>query len=132
MSLGLSRRRPDPTRLTTLKRGHIHGPTSGKIFINRRLHVTSTEAAREAGLSRDYLSKLAKAGKIPGHRLGNIWLLDCEAVQSFTDAMKLSRAQHRAELSRMRVEEYRARESAKIGGSHVGPQRHGYGAKARR
>jgi hypothetical protein len=29
--------------------------------------VTSADAARDVGLSRDNLSKLARAGKIPGH-----------------------------------------------------------------
>jgi excisionase family DNA binding protein len=81
---------------------------SGQIFIDSLRHVTAAEAARESGLTRDYLSKLAKARKIPGHRLGNIWLLDHKAVRSFVQKMKVSRAQRRAELSRMRVKEYRA------------------------
>jgi excisionase family DNA binding protein len=81
---------------------------TGRTFINGRSHVTSADAARDVGLSRDYLSKLAKAGKIPSHRLGSIWLLDCQAVQSFIDEKKRLRTQRRAELSRMRVKEYRA------------------------
>jgi excisionase family DNA binding protein len=81
---------------------------SGQIFINGRRHVTAAEAARDSGFTRDYLSKLARAEKIPGHRLGNIWLLDFQAVRSFMDEKKRLRTQRRVELSRMRVAEYRS------------------------
>jgi excisionase family DNA binding protein len=88
---------------------------SGQLFINGQRHVTAAEAARESGLTRDYLSKLAKAGKIPGCRLGNIWLLDCQAVRSFMNENKRSRAQRRAKLSQMRVSEYRTAENSRAG-----------------
>jgi excisionase family DNA binding protein len=79
-----------------------------EIFIDGVPFISARHAAREAGLSRDYLSKLARAGKITGHRLGNIWFLDRQAVKSFVDDKERSRAERRAQLSRMRVDEYRA------------------------
>jgi hypothetical protein len=43
--------------------GHHCNPMSNEIFLDGAAYISARDAARETGLSRDYLSKLAKAGK---------------------------------------------------------------------
>lgn len=51
--------------------------------INGRIHVPADEAARRAGLSRDYMSQLARRGVLPGQLLAGAWYLDLGSVLAF-------------------------------------------------
>ena len=51
--------------------------------INGRIHIPAYEAARRAGLSRDYMSQLARRGALPGKLLAGAWYLDLGSVLAF-------------------------------------------------
>lgn len=51
------------------------------IFLDGRPYISSSDAGRETGLTSSYVARLAKAGKIPAHRLGRSWFIDQEAVR---------------------------------------------------
>lgn len=51
--------------------------------INGRSHISADQAAREAGLSRDYICRLARRGALVGRVLAGAWYLEQESVRSF-------------------------------------------------
>jgi hypothetical protein len=62
---------------------------SGELVIHGRAHILARDAAIETGLSRDYLSRLARDGRVPADRLSIGWLFDLEALRAFVAERKL-------------------------------------------
>lgn len=54
-------------------------------------YETSTEIARRSGYSRDYISKLARAGKVRATKVGRTWLVDSVSFQSFVMSARTQR-----------------------------------------
>lgn len=51
--------------------------------INGRNHISADQAARQAGLSRDHICKLARRGALVGRVLAGAWYIEQESVRSF-------------------------------------------------
>lgn len=51
--------------------------------INGRPHIPADQAARQAGLSRDYICRLARRGVLAGRMLAHAWYLEQESMAVF-------------------------------------------------
>jgi hypothetical protein len=49
-------------------------------------YVRAVAAAGEAGLTANYLARLAKNGRLPGRRIGRTWFLEHGAFADFLES----------------------------------------------
>jgi excisionase family DNA binding protein len=78
-----------------------------QVFLNGIPYIRSRDAARLVGLAPDYVSRLARAGVIQGHRLNRLWLVNLASLQAFVADQARQKAVLRAKLAQMRREEQR-------------------------
>ena len=45
--------------------------------------LTLQEAARETGLSRSYVGRLARQGDIQGRKIGPMWVVDADSLAAY-------------------------------------------------
>ncbi len=50
--------------------------------------LTTSEAARRAGLNVRYITSLIRAGKIKGDRFGRAWMVDAQSLQAFANSQR--------------------------------------------
>ncbi|MBI2610881.1 excisionase family DNA-binding protein [Candidatus Kaiserbacteria bacterium] len=81
---------------------------SDEIFFDGARYISATEAAELANLSRDYVARLCKEGRLSGKRVGKHWYVNRDSLQEFVLRQEHARAKRRDELTRERREEYRA------------------------
>ncbi|MDO8561527.1 MAG: hypothetical protein Q7S05_01740, partial [bacterium] len=70
-------------------------------------YILAAEAGRSAGLTRDYISRLCREGKVTGKQIGKNWYVNKTALQSFLlvkEHEQLSRSQ---ELANRLAQEYK-------------------------
>ena len=65
------------------------------------------EVAAEFGYTADYVSKLAREGKIVGQKVNGSWLVQEASLRIFFDQVQAEKEARKRELSDMRHEEYR-------------------------
>ncbi len=51
--------------------------------IEGRIYISADQAARQAGLSRDYITQLARRGVLVGRVLAHAWYVEQESVTAF-------------------------------------------------
>ena len=57
---------------------------SEEIQFDGKPYISAQDAAREIGLSGDYVARLARTGRLPAHRVaGGTWFVDHEAVNGY-------------------------------------------------
>jgi hypothetical protein len=56
---------------------------SAELFIHGKVHILARDAALKTGLSRDYLARIAREGRVPAQRLSVGWVLDRDALHAF-------------------------------------------------
>ena len=54
----------------------------GRLIINEKEYVMVRDAAQETGLLAWYITRRAQEGAIPSCKLGNIWLVERDAVRA--------------------------------------------------
>ena len=54
----------------------------GRLIINEKEYVRVRDAVQETGLSASYITRSAQEGSIPSCKLGNIWLVERDAVRA--------------------------------------------------
>ena len=81
--------------------------SSRKVVIDGVTYVRSRDAARSVHLALDYISRLARAGVIAGHRVYGMWFVDLNSVHAFIAEQEHQKELWRAKLARMRREEQR-------------------------
>lgn len=69
--------------------------------------ISSKEASERFGYTPDYVSKLAREGKVRGHKSGHAWFVDPESLEVFIREVVVQEQRRVEELHRARVEEYR-------------------------
>ncbi|MEK7060555.1 MAG: helix-turn-helix domain-containing protein, partial [Patescibacteria group bacterium] len=70
--------------------------------------IPTKEAAELSGYTSDYLSRLARSGKISACRVGHTWLVDVESLTHFLNKQGDRKIDYARALARAREEEYRA------------------------
>ena len=68
--------------------------------------IPAKEVAAEFGYTPDYVSKLAREGKIDGEKVGRIWFVEKSSFQSFLDHIEKEKELRRQQLSLERHKEY--------------------------
>jgi len=63
---------------------------SALLEINGLTYISADDAARQAGLSRDYICQLARRGVLVGRMLAHAWYLEQESVTAFVNQRNLS------------------------------------------
>ncbi|MBM3272650.1 helix-turn-helix domain-containing protein, partial [Candidatus Kaiserbacteria bacterium] len=79
-----------------------------QIFFDGSRYISANEAAFVYGLTRDYIGKLCREGKIRGKRVASRWYVSEESVVTFLLAQQCEKSKRRTELSELRMHEYRA------------------------
>ncbi|MEK7132551.1 MAG: hypothetical protein AAB830_00715, partial [Patescibacteria group bacterium] len=79
-----------------------------EIFFDGIRYISASEAAREAGLTRDYVARLCRENKIRGKQVGKNWYASKEALGSFLLKQGHEHITRNEELARKRAEEYRS------------------------
>ncbi len=76
--------------------------------------LSTKEAGKISGYSSDYLSLLARSGKIDGKRVGHNWILERESLMSFLERRVRANVVRAEELARLRADEYRAAQASAV------------------
>ena len=76
-------------------------------FFEKNL-IPTKEAAELSGYTSDYIARLARSGKISGHRIGHTWFVDTESLTQFLDQQEDRKIDYARALARAREVEYRA------------------------
>lgn len=79
---------------------------ASSIKIKNRNYVPAADAGQAFGYTRDYVSRLAREGKIRGQRLGRQWIVDPKSLAEFA---ALAEEQRRERSDSVRAERYRER-----------------------
>ncbi|HVX90801.1 MAG TPA: helix-turn-helix domain-containing protein, partial [Candidatus Paceibacterota bacterium] len=81
--------------------------------------ISTKSASSLSGYSADYLSRLVRAGKIVGVKVGRAWYVDTISLASFIEAQDKKKADRFRQLSQERIQEYSAsREVAALPSSY--------------
>ena len=75
-------------------------------YINGKKYLSASEAAKRFGYTSDYVSKLAREGKVNAQKIDRAWFVDGESLLAFIAEGKRREFERRDELKRDRVREY--------------------------
>lgn len=56
---------------------------SDELFLNGKTYVSSKKAAETTGYARDYIGQLARGGNIDAERVGGLWYVSLDSLQSY-------------------------------------------------
>ncbi|MFZ3043671.1 MAG: helix-turn-helix domain-containing protein, partial [Minisyncoccia bacterium] len=73
--------------------------------------ITTKDAGELSGYTSDYLSRLVRAGKIVGKRIGHNWVIDRESLEHFLKVQGNNKIDRARELASERAREYRTHRS---------------------
>ncbi|MDP1707008.1 MAG: helix-turn-helix domain-containing protein, partial [bacterium] len=73
--------------------------------------ITTKDAGEISGYTSDYLSRLARSGKIIGKRIGHSWVIDSESLEHFLNTQGNRKVDRSRQLASKRAEEYRRHRS---------------------
>jgi len=72
------------------------------LIVSGRKYLSSAELARRFGYTPDYLSRLAREGKVAATNINRKWFLDEESLQDFITQMNLGKEIRSTELKQQR------------------------------
>ncbi len=84
---------------------------STAIEIDGRALYPIKEAAQETSYSRDYVTRLAREGKITATNVGRQWFIDLESLKAYAESASLEQEIRRRQLSEDRKLEREARQA---------------------
>ena len=87
-----------------------------EIFVDGVRHVAAGKLALDHGISRDYIARLARLGKLRGRQFGTQWYIGEIAFKNFLVLREYQRAAHREQLAADRQREYHAAQAASSDG----------------
>ena len=79
------------------------------IIVDGVRYVTAHDAARAAGITRDYIGKLCRDGKLPGKFISGRWFVPEEQLGAFLIGHAYKKSDRGQRLSTERREEYHGR-----------------------
>ncbi|MFZ2886329.1 MAG: helix-turn-helix domain-containing protein, partial [Minisyncoccia bacterium] len=86
---------------------------SDEIYFEGVRYISAREAALFANVTRDYVARLARNGKIKGKRIGKNWYVEDTSLRTFLVDQESIQAKRNAELMHNRKREYK--KAAKTG-----------------
>src|SRR3989344_4222305 len=91
-----------------------------RIFIEGKTYDSVGGVAREFGLTRDYLMRLCREGKVGAQKNKSGWYVDKTSLTAFASAQERQRQTRYEELAKERAEEYKQHQFA----TSVGEEKH--------
>ncbi len=91
-----------------------------ELFFEGQRYISAAEAAGISNLTRDYIARLAREGKIAGRQIARQWYVSDLSLKNFLVAQEYSNSQRRNELVRQRQQEYGRSPGSTV--SHEGVQ----------
>src|SRR3989304_3354210 len=80
---------------------------SDEIFFDGSRYISASDAASQAALTRDYLARLCKEGKLIARRIGKKqWDVNQSSLEAFILEQSFDREQRRQKLAESRKLEY--------------------------
>ena len=79
---------------------------SDEIFFDGVKYISASDAASSSDLTRDYVARLCRGGKVRGRRIGTHWYVDQDSFQSFLVGQHYARSMRKESLTRERIREY--------------------------
>src|SRR3990167_10423398 len=79
---------------------------SDEITIDGITYVSTGDASIHLGLSRDYIARLCRDGKVRGRRIGKNWYVDHNSFQSFLVGQEYAKSRRNESLVQERRREY--------------------------
>ena len=64
---------------------------SDEIFVNGVRFISTATAAHQTGLSRDYIYRLCKEGRLTNRKVGSGWYVSQDAVKVFIEEQEETR-----------------------------------------
>src|SRR3989338_379435 len=95
---------------------------NSEIYFDGKQYISANDASALSGLTRDYVARLCRGGKMSGKRIGKNWYVENASLRSFLVGQEYSKSLRRESLARERVQEYRAADVAPVldgGGKQV-------------
>jgi hypothetical protein len=77
-----------------------------ELFFEGARYISAAEAAGTSNLTRDYIARLAREGKLAGKQVGRQWYVSQESLHTFLVTQEYANAQRRDALVRERQQEY--------------------------
>src|SRR4051812_36303857 len=68
--------------------------------------ISASDAAERANLSRDYIARLCRDGKVQGRRVGKNWYVEPKSLFTFLGIKEQTKAERNEKLSIERRKEY--------------------------
>ena len=81
---------------------------SDEIYFEGVKYISAADAAGRFNLTRDYIARLARDGKIRGRRIGKYWFVNDESLDGFLQHVNLQKEVRKRILSQKRASEYQA------------------------
>src|SRR3989338_7077564 len=81
---------------------------SNEIFFDGKQYISANDASALSGLTRDYVARLCREGKMSGKRIGKNWYVENASLRSFLVGQEYNKSLRRESLARERTQEYRA------------------------
>ena len=75
-------------------------------YINGKKFLSALEAAKRFGYTSDYVTKLAREGKVVARKIDREWFVDSDSLLAFIADAKKKELDRREALKRERVQEY--------------------------
>ncbi|MHB1086757.1 MAG: helix-turn-helix domain-containing protein, partial [Minisyncoccota bacterium] len=79
---------------------------SDEIFFDGQRFISAAEASSTADLSRDYVARLCRDGKVKGRRIGKNWYVHEDSLKQFLIEQNHAKEIRRGQLSSERTKEY--------------------------
>ncbi|MSU73968.1 DNA-binding protein, partial [Candidatus Kaiserbacteria bacterium] len=87
---------------------------SDEIFFDGKRYISANEAAVSADLTRDYVARLCRDGKISGRRVGKHWYVEQASIRDFLVTQEYTKSVRNEFLTRERTGEYHGTTAAKF------------------
>src|SRR3989338_3253027 len=79
---------------------------SDEIFFDGKRYISAHDAAASADLTRDYIARLCRDGRVAGRRIGKNWYVDHASLKDFLVTQEYAKSSRSESLVRERVYEY--------------------------
>ncbi|MEK7601548.1 MAG: NYN domain-containing protein, partial [Patescibacteria group bacterium] len=88
---------------------------NNEIFFDGKQYISAHDASELSGLTRDYVARLCRSGKLQGKQIGKNWYIENAGLRAFLVGQEYSKSLRREALARERVKEYRSLDAASVG-----------------
>src|SRR3989344_2766168 len=79
---------------------------SDEIFFDGKRYISAHDAAASADLTRDYIARLCRDGRVAGRRIGKNWYVDHASLKDFLITQEFAKSRRSESLVEERAREY--------------------------